>query len=1188
MTEHPDDPKQPKPGDTGHKPPVDKTKQTKIARQPGKPTMIAPGDEAATPPPKVSADKPAEEEVVAAEPVEEAAEAVPVAEEEVLGGVEEIVEAKPASSGAVAQPVSDVTGAESGAEHVLEDELAEVEMASAPYSGAPSIEEIAEHARQQRDESDDVLGGERGPARARRPAKPGSPGSGEESKEHPSAEAVDDESSAVNLGKTPAKNKKKPSSGVDVVAEALESGVSLEDEAPVSPRRPPSVEFDDILAEEAESVDEPPAKPAKKKAVAEDTEEVAAAMMAEDDEEAVAASAEEDEGVAVPVDEDEGVAVPVDEDRGAATGEDIERLGSPVDEEAPAPPKKKGKAKGKPRDEEEETAVTVPADEEEEAKPKKAKKKAVAPPPVSGPSCLGRLVGAAFFLVLGVLLVVGAIAGVGYLQPALISEIPGSPWAVKSTGPAKVVQPQVQQLSPTEKAFQFIAAGDYDKALEEVKDGTEDTEKAARGQARVLKVLKDRDLLKKGLDKAEKEQIELGLKELREGKNETFAKQIERALNEPGAMATLQGKMKELENAQLSLKKSSEDLKTQQVLAQGLSKKLNEANLKRDEAAKALDDTKAKLTETDKKLAQTDKKLADATKQLADANNQLKDKSKQLDQEEQKSAKLQKDRDDLMKKLTKETFEGLLKAQVIKTVDQKLDAYTGVLSDRTRKDPKELDTILKDAEWILSKESNQEPQARGKALLATGLALRNLGKFDEARKALDEAAKIKADKGATWQAQAKQAQKELTDPRAYYLPQIEKFQAAGNIKAAIAEANAAVKALPGNGKLLAERGLLHLEQARSAKGGVAAAEKLIRDDGEKAAKAPGGAADGAYVLGLLEEELGQFSKAETYFRNAIDAAKMLPKGSGDDGNRYRIALARVLLRDRPAASAPVFDAPAPAPADKKGESQSSNTPAAGYVHPVAALLLTVTISAQPDNEAPEVEKPADVKRIRESVNLAMDILKTGKDKEQGYAILSNAATQAGELLTSKTCQALAEELLANKDKRTQGIGYLLKAHALTKTGRRTEALKDYSKGVELLNPKNNESRDIAKMIDNHPAFQHPDAANRPNPVLAEKHFNYGLQHYWAKRYAEAEAQFKQALDYYDQDARYLYFLGFAQLAQKSNLKRDQGLFSLERGVQLETVGRPSVSEINLSLERVQGELRQLVNLYRNKGPATTP
>src|SRR5207247_810993 len=85
------------------------------------------------------------------------------------------------------------------------------------------------------------------------------------------------------------------------------------------------------------------------------------------------------------------------------------------------------------------------------------------------------------------------------------------------------------------------------------------------------------------------------------------------------------------------------------------------------------------------------------------------------------------------------------------------------------------------------------------------------------------------------------------------------------------------------------------EQARSQPKIAPDVQKLIREDAEQAQKDPASAADGYYALGQLEEALGQWDKAEKNYRQALAAHK----GTPDEGSRYRVALARILLRDRP-------------------------------------------------------------------------------------------------------------------------------------------------------------------------------------------------------------------------------------------------------------------------------------------------
>src|SRR5205823_13499295 len=93
----------------------------------------------------------------------------------------------------------------------------------------------------------------------------------------------------------------------------------------------------------------------------------------------------------------------------------------------------------------------------------------------------------------------------------------------------------------------------------------------------------------------------------------------------------------------------------------------------------------------------------------------------------------------------------------------------------------------------------------------------------------------------------------------------------------------------------------------------------------------------------------------------------------------------------------------------------------------------------------------------------------------------------------------------------------------------------------------------------------------------------GMDSFWSRRYAEAGSQFKQAVQYNSQDARYQYYLGLALLAQNSN--RNAATFAFEQGARLEAANRPSMGEVNASLERIQGPMRSLLNAYRQKAVA---
>ena len=107
---------------------------------------------------------------------------------------------------------------------------------------------------------------------------------------------------------------------------------------------------------------------------------------------------------------------------------------------------------------------------------------------------------------------------------------------------------------------------------------------------------------------------------------------------------------------------------------------------------------------------------------------------------------------------------------------------------------------------------------------------------------------------------------------------------------------------------------------------------------------------------------------------------------------------------------------------------------------------------------------------------------------------------------------------------------------------------------------------------------------QPNSFLAETHFGKGLHSFWEAQYAAAEEEFRKALSYYDQDARYLYYLGLAEYLQNTKSKRAAAREHFEQGARLEAEHRPAPRVVNASLERLQGSLRQYLDSFRQKTP----
>ncbi len=87
-----------------------------------------------------------------------------------------------------------------------------------------------------------------------------------------------------------------------------------------------------------------------------------------------------------------------------------------------------------------------------------------------------------------------------------------------------------------------------------------------------------------------------------------------------------------------------------------------------------------------------------------------------------------------------------------------------------------------------------------------------------------------------------------------------------------------------------------------------------------------------------------------------------------------------------------------------------------------------------------------------------------------------------------------------------------------------------------------------------------------------------MRHYFLGQYPQAETELKEAYRNNGQDARYLYYLGLARLAQRG--KRDQATVNFQQASLLERQNKPSPAAVNHSLERVQGEARQALERYR--------
>ncbi|HZT81139.1 MAG TPA: tetratricopeptide repeat protein, partial [Gemmataceae bacterium] len=430
---------------------------------------------------------------------------------------------------------------------------------------------------------------------------------------------------------------------------------------------------------------------------------------------------------------------------------------------------------------------------------------------------------------------------------------------------------------------------------------------------------------------------------------------------------------------------------------------------------------------------------------------------------------------------------------------------------------------LQDAARVLA-DKDAPREAKAKAQAVRGFVLRKEGKHAEARKALEEA--LKDDKAPVgWRADARRTLDALSDPAAWYLPTAEGYYASGHNAEALKVLDEALQVFPkDNARLLALRSLVRLAQASDkARGNPTADDPAVKAALQDAQAAIDGGAkpEGLYAAGRIAEEVGDLAGA----RKAYEAALAAHPEADLSGNRYRVALARVLLKQERA---------------KAGEGRVGRLPAGG-----AARLLAALKDGDP------------------------------ADSLAALALLVTLAVPPDGLPTPEQQKAneLANEVL--KSRPAPG-DFLLRAQAHALQGEWTKALKVY---VEGLRPhlRRDYADGLAEIINNHPVFKRPDSRSVPNPLLAEQHWGAGLRAYYARRWADAEREFGEAIANDSQDARYFYFLGLSRLQQG---RRADAIADFEEGYRLEELGKPSRTAVNASLERVQGPMRRTLDRYR--------
>lgn len=126
------------------------------------------------------------------------------------------------------------------------------------------------------------------------------------------------------------------------------------------------------------------------------------------------------------------------------------------------------------------------------------------------------------------------------------------------------------------------------------------------------------------------------------------------------------------------------------------------------------------------------------------------------------------------------------------------------------------------------------------------------------------------------------------------------------------------------------------------------------------------------------------------------------------------------------------------------------------------------------------------------------------------------------------------------------------------------------------------SRDLASVkelslaIKNQAGSRDPVIKADPS-TIADKFFANAARAFHSGSYAESESNIVKGIAIFGDDARYHYLLGLALYNQG---KTKEAATAFNKGAELESQGRPNGKSIDAVLERVQGNVRQVVNSYR--------
>lgn len=234
-------------------------------------------------------------------------------------------------------------------------------------------------------------------------------------------------------------------------------------------------------------------------------------------------------------------------------------------------------------------------------------------------------------------------------------------------------------------------------------------------------------------------------------------------------------------------------------------------------------------------------------------------------------------------------------------------------------------------------------------------------------------------------------------------------------------------------------------------------------------------------------------------------------------------------------------------------------------------------------EAKEKEAADAAVAAKAALKKAQDDLDAAKTASAGLA--KRAQTAEAEAKTARdSLKAAADEARTARDNlRAAEARAKQAADAAAASKEALKKVQDELVGAKVLDPRADEAavlqgvRALVKAAAGGDKVVKPVVTATVNPDEAEKHYTAGLSRYFARRYADAEAEFLRAVENYGEDARFYYFLGLSRFMQGKPAAAD-----FAQGAALEQEDRPGLEAVSKALERVQGEGRTLVNEARRR------